>query len=229
MNITLSPRLQKIADFVPEQHRVIDVGTDHAYIPIWLLKTNRSAFATATDIHAGPLQNADRDAKKYGVRDHLNLLLCDGLSACEPDVAESIIIAGMGGETIISILAATPWALDKRLILQPQSKFRELWQWLADHNMCIADASLVRDAGRIYQVWLVERGEMRNYQIVAPVYLEKYDPLLPDYIEGLIKTYKKQVHGMMQSTQADPDILAQLQNGLNELNTIKNEVSLWQK
>ena len=135
----------------------------------------------------------------------------------------------MGGETIISILSASLWALEKRLILQPQSKFQELWQWLVVHDMKITDASLVRDTGRIYQVWRVERGKMDCYRMVAPVLLEKRDPLLLDYIDSLIKTNAKQVNGLMRSAHPDANILEQLQNRLNELNRIKSEVLLWQE
>ena len=79
MLLKLSPRLQCVADYIRPGDRVIDVGTDHAYIPIYLLQNGITQFVTATDIRSGPLQNAAADAKKYQVADQLTLLLCDGL------------------------------------------------------------------------------------------------------------------------------------------------------
>ena len=80
MSIALSPRLRRIAEYVPPGSTVVDVGTDHAYIPIWLLQEGRSERAYATDIKAGPLSRAEADAERYGVTERLTLLLCDGLA-----------------------------------------------------------------------------------------------------------------------------------------------------
>ena len=144
--LKLSPRLQCIADYICPGDRVIDVGTDHAYIPIYLLQNGIARLVTATDIRSGPLENAAADARKYQVAEGLTLLLCDGLSACTPEMADTVILAGMGGETIQHILAAAPWALEKRLLLQPQSKQAELRAWLAARGLSPARISV--PAGR---------------------------------------------------------------------------------
>ena len=102
----LSGRLRRIADFIQPGDRIIDVGTDHAYIPIWLLLQDPGATAVATDIRPGPLERARIDAEYYGVADRLRLLLCDGLALCRPEDADTVVLAGMGGETMAGILAA---------------------------------------------------------------------------------------------------------------------------
>ena len=228
MSIRLSPRLQRIADYVLAGAKVIDVGTDHAYIPIWLLQEGVSSAAVATDIKPGPLSNAAKDAEKAGVSDRLELLLCDGLSACSAEMADTVIIAGMGGETIIGILDAAPWAAEKRLILQPQTKFTELRCWLRSHGLAITDASLTYDAGRIYLVWLVERGELRDCAIIDPVLMEKRDPLLKPYLEYHIKRLRKQIYGMERSASADPQQLCGNRGELEEIMKCYEEVQTWQ-
>ena len=228
MSVRLSPRLQRIADYVLPGATVIDVGTDHAYIPIWLLQNGISAEAYATDIKPGPLQNAERDAVRYGVPGHLHLTLCDGLQGCSADMGDTVIIAGMGGETIMGILDAAPWAWERRLILQPQTKQSELRSWLKAHGLAILDASLVYDAGRIYLIWLVGAGTLRECDAIDPILVEKREPLLKPYIEYHIKRLRKQVHGMSGSSTASTELLRAYQAELDELLRIYEEVVQWQ-
>lgn len=228
MSIKLSPRLQRIADYVVPGSIVIDVGTDHAYIPIWLLQNGISDHAAATDIKPGPLHNAAKDAEKYGVSQQLQLLLCDGLSGCKAEMADTVIIAGMGGETIMGILDAAPWAWEKRLILQPQTKFTELRGWMNEHGLAVQDAALSYDAGRIYLVWLVGKGETQECCAIEPILLKKRDPLLKPYIEYHIKRLRKQVLGMEQSSHADPALLCAYRAELNEFLNAYGEVQQWQ-
>ena len=196
--------------------RVIDVGTDHAYIPIWLLQTHISEYVIATDIRSGPLSNAAKDANKYGVADRLHLILCKGLSECNPEAVDTIIIAGMGGETILKILETSPWALNKRLILQPQTKHLLLRCWLGDHGLSIEDASLIYDSGRIYQVWLVREGKMRETLGIEPVLIEKQDPLLHPFAESLVKRLRKEIHGLECARTAQPETIETLKRQLDE-------------
>jgi len=228
MGIALSSRLRRIADYIPAGARVIDVGTDHGYIPIWLLQNGLTDHAIATDIKPGPLNNAAKDAEKYGVSSLLELRLCDGLAGCCADDADTVIIAGMGGETIMGILDAAPWAFEKRLILQPQTKLTELRAWLAGRGLAIADASLVSDSGRLYQVWLAEKGEMVPYAPIDPSLLRKKERLLAPYTEDLIKRLGKQINGMKASAQADPLLLARLEREYHDILNIREEIRSWQ-
>lgn len=228
MQLRLSPRLQCIADYICPGDRVIDVGTDHAYIPIYLLQNGISQQVTATDLRAGPLQRAAADAKKYQVAERLTLLLCDGLSACTPEMADTVILAGMGGETIQNILAASPWALEKRLLLQPQTKQPELRAWLAARGITISDASLVHDTGRIYLIWSAEPGEMPACVSVEPRLLAKRDPLLRPYIDDRVKRLRKQIRGMETAQVPDRSALAGWKAELEDLLQTYEEVISWQ-
>jgi len=228
MKLNLSPRLQRIADYVRPGDTVIDVGTDHGYIPIWLLQNGISARAVATDLKSGPLANAAKDAEKHGVSERLTLLLCDGLATCTPDMGNTIIIAGMGGETIMGILAAAQWSIQKRLIFQPQTKLPELREWLRTHGYAIRDAALSYDAGRIYLVWLVEAGEMAKCPTVDPPLLEKRDPLLRPYAEDHIKHLRKQIQGMSGSARVEQSQVDALKAELNDYLDILKEAENWQ-
>ena len=224
----LSGRLQRIAEFIRPGDRIIDVGTDHAYIPIWLLLQNPSATAIATDIRSGPLERARADADYYGVADRLTLLLCDGLSLCTPADADTIILAGMGGETMIGILSAAPWALGKRLILQPQTKQDELRAWLGDNGYAIRDAALAYDTGRIYLVWYVEAGEMPPFRGVDSALLLRRDPLLKPWLSEQIKRLRKRLNGVQQSREKKAELTEALQCELEALEKIYREVETWQ-
>ena len=230
MGIALSNRLRRVADYVERGGIPVDVGTDHAYVPIWLLQNCISPLAYATEVKPGPLKNAEADAARAGVRERLTLYLCDGLAACAPESVDTVILAGMGGETMQKILAAAPWALEKRLILQPQTKVRELRRWLgARGSITIADASLVYDTGRVYLVWLVGPGDgeaMRD-GAVDPVLLEKRDPLLLPYTEGRIKQTLERLHGMERARRADAAALDALRAELEELREVRALAAAW--
>jgi tRNA (adenine22-N1)-methyltransferase len=229
MKVHLSPRLQRIADYVLPGGTVIDVGTDHAYIPIYLLQNGISTHAYASDLRAGPLENARRDAINGGVDEHLTLWHCDGLADCPSEAVDTVIIAGMGGETIQGILAAAPWARGKRCILQPQTKYRELRRFLSDAGQRISDAALAYDTGRIYLVWLVEQGRMDPDCALDPVLVEKRDKLLTPYTEELIKRARKQINGLERSKVPDSAQLALLRRDLEELTRIHEEAASWQR
>ena len=228
MGIALSNRLRRVADFVERGGIPVDVGTDHAYVPIWLLQNGVSPLAYATEIKPGPLKNAEADALRAGVRDRLTLYLCDGLAACAPERVDTVILAGMGGETMRNILAAAPWALEKRLILQPQTKVRELRRWLGARGLVVADASLVYDTGRIYLVWLIGPGGARDGAVDAAL-LENRDPLLLPYTEGRIKQALEQLYGMERARRADAAALDALRAELEELREVRALAAAWSK
>lgn len=228
MSIRLSPRLQRIADFIPQNSRVVDVGTDHAYLPIWLLQNKICECAIATDINEGPLRNAAKDAAAAGVTDRLQLIFCSGLVLCQEDAVDTIVIAGMGGETIIDILTDSPWATDKRLILQPQSKILELRTFLSQIGCRVADAALVRDMGRIYRVWRVEKGESAMTGVLEEPLLAKHDPLLPEFCTEMISRLNKQLNGLAQAKNQDSHQREQWEYELNEYSKVLEESSQWQ-
>ena len=133
MRIPLSDRLLAACRFVKPGDRVADVGCDHGYLGIYLLNNNIASHVIASDINEGPLHAAVLNSEKYGVRDRIQFFLSDGVQKI-PREFDTLVCAGMGGDTMISILEAAPWLKcdQYRLILQCQSKRPELRQWLYD-------------------------------------------------------------------------------------------------
>ncbi|MGE4353554.1 MAG: tRNA (adenine(22)-N(1))-methyltransferase TrmK [Oscillospiraceae bacterium] len=194
--LTLSPRLERIASLVPNGAAVADIGTDHGYIPVWLIQNGVAASMIATDINKGPLSRARSISKAYGLYDRITFILCDGLAGLRPNEADTLIIAGMGGETIIGILAAAPWTRRyTRIILQPQSKQLELRKWLIENGYAIDGEHLVRDAGKIYTLFTAIGGHMPG-QSLAELYVgaiknHRSMPMLFEYLdENIIKLEK---------------------------------------
>ncbi|MDD3346441.1 class I SAM-dependent methyltransferase [Oscillibacter sp.] len=160
-DLELTPRLRLLADWVPPGAKLADVGTDHAYLPVWLLLHGRVRCAIAGDLRPGPLERARQTGARYGA-ELIDFRLCDGLSAIAPEEADTIVIAGMGGETIAAILAAAPWTRSGRhtLLLQPMTKAEELRRFLAENGYSITREALVRDRGTLYPVLEATAGEM---------------------------------------------------------------------
>ena len=157
----LSPRLQSVADLVPEGARLADVGTDHAYLPVWLILQGMIDGAVVSDLRQGPLDRARQNAAHYEVSDKLSFRLCDGLRGVQHHEADTVTIAGMGGETIANILSESPWVGlgSCRLILQPMTA-QELGgvfcqelveQELDDHTPYIPIPQEIRDFYKMYR------------------------------------------------------------------------------
>ena len=188
--LELSPRLQLLADWVPQGARFADVGTDHAYLPVWLTLHGRVTSAIASDLRKGPLERARETGRTYGA-EGIDYRLGDGLAFIRPEEADTIVIAGMGGENIASILAAAPWTADgaHTLLLSPHTKAEELRLFLMDHGYAIRREALVRDRGTLYPVMEVTAGEMTltQGQLWGGVRL-LHDPLGDRYmIEKIIR------------------------------------------
>ncbi len=153
MKLPLSHRLLACCSFVHPGDRVADVGCDHGYLSIHLLQTGIASHVIASDIREGPLQSAIRNAEKYGVRDRIAFYLSDGLRSIPRDF-DTLVCAGMGGDTMISILEAAPWMKQEqyRLVLQCQSKTPMLRRYLSDQGWHIADEAVLRDGKFLYTV-----------------------------------------------------------------------------
>lgn len=158
MNIPLSPRLQMCCSFVTPGSRIADIGCDHGYLSIWLLTHGVARSAIAADINRQPLQSALRNAEKFGVRDKMEFYLSDGVAAVPRDF-DTLICAGVGADTMISILSAAPWLQNGnyKLILQCQSKTSMLRRYLSENGWRIARESVLRDGRFLYTVMALDR------------------------------------------------------------------------
>lgn len=209
--LALQPRLHLLARLVPEGCRLTDVGTDHGYLPVALLQQGRIAAAIASDIGAEPLEHARRTAMQYGV-DGMDFRLCAGLSGVAPEETDVIVIAGMGGETIISILQDAPWTADgqHRLLLQPMTKAAALRHWLADNGYTFTDEHLVEDKGRIYPILCVKGGVFRpltEAEALCGVLLAD-DSLYAAYLTEHITKLRRSAEGLRRSSDPSGGRLA---------------------
>ena len=153
--VNLSTRLSAIASLVRDNVNFVDVGTDHGYLPIFLVKTNKLKNAVATDIACGPLSKAKSNIESAGLSENIEVRLSDGLTNVNLQKPCDIVIAGMGGELISEIISGKPELRDNdiNLILQPMTKADCLREFLADNGFEIVSEELVCD-GKIYQVIL---------------------------------------------------------------------------
>ena len=159
--LELTPRLRQLADWVPQGAAFADVGTDHAYLPVWLVLQGRVRSCIACDLRPMPLRRARETGRLYGVSG-IQFRLCDGLGGIRPEEADTVAIAGMGGENIAAILSRAPWTADgaHTLLLQPQSRAEVLRRFLSEHGYAIRREALVRERGRLYPVMEAVAGEM---------------------------------------------------------------------
>ena len=205
--VKLPPRLAAIANMVPEGTRLADVGTDHGLIPIRLLQEGRIRSAIASDIRPGPLSRAKANAAQHGV-EGICFVLCDGLRKIAPNSADTIVIAGMGGETIAAILASAPWTREgKTLLLQPMSRPEALRAAFERLEMRIEEEKLVRDAGKLYSILRV-RGGMPLRLSEAELYTGAYalisgQELFPEHLRQWKSKTSAALQGLARSSKPE--------------------------
>ena len=184
----ISKRLETVASFVPQGAVLLDVGSDHAYLPIELVEKGHIERAIAGEVVEGPYQSAIKNVKEHDLVEKIQVRLANGLSAFEESDQVSVItIAGMGGRLIASILEE---GLDKlanveRLILQPNNREDDLRLWLQDHDFQIVAECMLEEAGKFYEILVVEAGQMKLSasdvrfgpflsKEVSPVFVQKW-------------------------------------------------------
>jgi len=203
-------RLLKIASMVGSCEKPADIGTDHAYIPIYLVQSGMCDTAVATDVNEGPLAKARRNIEKYRLSDRIDLRLGNGLEPIGDNECDVFIIAGMGGVVIAEILAASAEKARKAkaLVLQPAYYDEVLREFLLQNGFCIETEALVRDDGRIYTVirayydGTVRSDEELYYHVGRALFVSR-DPLLRDFLQRRIRIQAKIVNGMKKSAKID--------------------------
>ena len=160
----ISKRLELVASFVPQESVLLDVGSDHAYLPIELVERGQIEAVIAGEVVEGPYQSAVKNVEAHGLKEKIQVRLANGLAAFEEaDQVSVITIAGMGGRLIATILEEGLDKLSgvKRLILQPNNREDDLRIWLQDHDFRIVAESILEEAGKFYEILVVEAGQMK--------------------------------------------------------------------
>ena len=184
----ISKRLELVASFVPQGAILLDVGSDHAYLPIELVKRGQIKSAIAGEVVEGPYQSAIKNVEAHGLKEKIQVRLANGLAAFEEeDQVSAITIAGMGGRLIATILkeGLEKLANVERLILQPNNREDDLRIWLQEHGFQIVAESILEEAGKFYEILVVEAGQMKLSasdvrfgpflsKEVSPVFVQKW-------------------------------------------------------
>lgn len=196
MTLPLSNRLLACCGYVHPGDRVADIGCDHGYLGIYLLANGIAESVIAADVNEAPLQSAIRNAAKYGVGQNMSFYLTDGVQNIPRDF-DTLVCAGMGGDTMISILDAAPWLRDGRyrLILQCQSKRPELRRYLSDQGFAICRETLAQDGKFLYPV--MEVGYAPGQPLfgaelyITPALRQSASPLLPAFLAHVLGGIRK--------------------------------------
>ena len=173
MQIKLSERLLTIAEHVEKDEVAADIGTDHGYIPIWLMTNFKCKNVILSDVNEGPLKKAVENIKKYFPENSFDLRLGNGMEILNPGEADTVIIAGMGGLLIKQILSKEPkkTALLKKMILQPRNNSAELRRFLKNlSNFTITDEQVVKEIDKFCEIITV-----KNNKAVTPKDFERIE------------------------------------------------------
>ncbi|KOY77967.1 uncharacterized protein RZ75_07270 [Apilactobacillus kunkeei] len=219
----LSQRLKVVADFVPQNSRVADIGSDHAYLPVYLMKQKQIEFGIASEVAKGPLDNAIQEIKAEGLSDRIDTRLADGLLSVQPeDKIDCVTIAGMGGTLIKNILENGKSHLsgDELLILQPNVGEDRLRTWLMNNQYQISDETILREDGHTYEIIVAKKTD-------EPVkYTEqeiKFGPfLLKQHSDVFVEKWENEIERI--EMVIDQMNLAKHDKPVDKINSMKKEI-----
>lgn len=213
----LSKRLQAIADLVPPKSHVIDVGTDHAYIPIYLVQNGIAIDCLATDIRKGPLEKARKNLEAYHIQ-NVALIQTNGLEGISCGTDSIVIISGMGGYLITDILQKGKRF--QKLILQPQQDSRVVRKFLHEHGYEIIDETFIKDEEKYYTIIVAELGNVTYYKhdyeyTYGKHVIEKKLPVFKEWLEIKLEKQETIYRKLPNSAVARKEEL------LQEINTLR--------
>ena len=205
----LGNRLKAVANLVPKNKKIADIGTDHAYLPVFLVSHGFSTGAIASDNKAGPCQAAQKTIDTYGLEQKIEVRQGDGLATLRPGEVETIVIAGMGGLTMLSILERGKAILQApnltHLVLQPQTDSDEVRKWAEKNGWEICREDLAQEGTKLYEMFVLTPNKQYVYPgpsyEVGSLLISNKHPLLRKRLEKLIKAHRTSLHGMEQSLE----------------------------
>lgn len=223
----LSKRLKRIAEHVDKCESVADIGTDHGYIPIYLVKEGICKKAIASDINKGPIEKAKVNVAFEGVSNKVKCLLGPGLNPLKVGEVNGVILAGMGGNITRDILLADMDKVKKYdfIILQPAQNPEVLREFLYKNDYEIIDEDLIKDEGRFYELFKVKYNENSEklvfedglYYEVSPLLREKNHPLFKEFIEEKINRCETILSFIKEDTEAAKKRKSDLEEKINKL------------
>lgn len=209
---TLSLRLERVSANIPVGARLADIGSDHGYLPVALMRRGVIASAVAGEVATTPFYAAQRTVRDNGLEQQITVRLADGLAAIEPhDGITAISVCGMGGETIRDILESGKMHLSgqERLILQPNGGEQPLRQWLMDNGYSIVSEELLRENRFYYEIIVAERSGPVAYTAeqlyFGPLQMQARSPAFIGKWQRLLRHRQKTLASLEQARQAVPE------------------------
>ncbi len=208
---------------------LIDVGTDHGFLPLFLAQNGYTGRLYASDINRMPLDSAIRAAREASLEERIGFLLSDGLDACPPDEVDTIVIAGMGGDLICRILDRAEWCLDKRytLILQPMTKAEVVRYWLVNNGFTLTEEKLVRE-GFLYQI--IKAKYLGNMPLTdAELFSGAYkniraETLAGEWLDELIVRFEREERGLLSAGKPEEGRVSICRSVLRGLRQMKGKL-----
>lgn len=198
----LSKRLETVASYIPTGSKVADIGSDHAYLPCYLVHEGIAVSAVAGEVAKGPYESAILEVGKQGLEESIKVRLADGLNAIdEQDDIEVITIAGMGGPLIASILEKGKSKLNnvKRLILQPNIHAKAIREWAVQNGWKLTDEAILKEDEKIYEILILERGTAQYSSaelLMGPILLVERHPVFIHKWTGELNQWRRIVDSL---------------------------------
>ena len=227
----LSKRLQAVADLVGNNLVVADVGTDHGYIPIYLIESGKCEKAFAMDVNEGPLLRAKDHIRAYGLAERITTRLSDGVTALEVGECEAVVVAGMGGALAVKIMedGKEVFRSLKEFVLQPQSELEKVRQYLNENGFRIVAEDMVLEDGKYYPMMKVVNAEDSKYSLVELRYgrclLNQKHPVLKMFLEK--EENSKQIIIQNLEQQPGEHIKVRIQELENELEIVRETLAVY--
>lgn len=205
--MVLSERLAAVAGLVSDGSVIADIGTDHAYIPIYLIESGKCPKAVAMDVNAGPLLRAQKHIAAHQLEPYIEIRQADGLSGLKSGEAGSAILAGMGGGLVIKILSQSPLIAReiKEFILQPQSELYQVRKFVNEWGMAIQAEDIIFEDGKYYPMMRANWGQEKPYDDVELHYgrylIQNKHPVLKQFLKREIQV-KEQIVSQLNDAAA---------------------------
>lgn len=205
--MVLSERLKAISCLIENVKSIVDVGTDHGYIPIYLVKNNLIDFAVASDINKGPVEKAKKNIQDYNLGNKIQTRLGGGLTTVKPDEVEAAVIAGMGGNLIRDILEDSKKVFKglKYVVVQPVQNPEVLREHIYNSGYTIIDEIIVKDEDKYYEIMKIKYDNNKRevdpiYYEVSEILLQKKDIMFKEYLQFKLNKYIRVYDNLTEET-----------------------------
>ncbi|MCQ6266253.1 tRNA (adenine(22)-N(1))-methyltransferase TrmK [Fictibacillus sp. WQ 8-8] len=228
----LSLRLKTVANYVHREAVIADIGSDHAYLPCYLVLEHQVVYAIAGEVNEGPYQSALKEVQSANLQTKISVRKGDGLEVISPNETDVITICGMGGQLIASILEKGKSKLEgvKRLILQPNVGADSVRIWLKNEGWTLTQEEILKEDGKIYEVLVADRQEGNQPYtenetlelLLGPFLMKQKNEAFIEKWRGELEQWTK-ILQQMESSQS-PDSMERKRQLMKRIESVKKEL-----